>query len=897
MGLKADQIALLSRLLDQALPLTTEGRRHWLENVSPEHQALLPALRQALLSDDDATSTSRFFGTLPGIGPGAEAPTVSTSGLQAGQRIGPYQLVRELGLGGMAVVWLAQRADGAFRREVALKLPLLSHLRRDLAERFARERDILAQLEHPNIARLYDAGLAANGLPYLAMEYVEGQPLTTWCDAQRYSLRERLKLFLQVLDAVQYAHGCQVVHRDLKPSNILVTQSGQVRLLDFGVAKLLADGAEVDRTDLTRVYGRVLTPDYSSPEQLMSEPVGPASDIYALGVVLYELLVGNRPYHIKSEPSSLPLELAIRAAHVRKPSAQVHASAAAARSSNQESLMRALRGDLDAIVLKAAAREPQDRYPSASAFADDLQRYLSGDPVEARPNLLTYRIGKLVLRHRPAAAAIAASIAAAIALMVVGGKAWLSDSRPRADGLGSTMAAAVRASDKSIAVLPFVDLSEAHNQEYFSDGLSEELIDRLARTGDLRVIARTSSFQFKGRNEDVRAIARRLGVASVLEGSVRKAGSTIRVTAQLIKGSDGSHLWSQTYERDLTDVFRVQDDICSTVVNALQATLSGDPPPNRASERNLEAYNAFLQGWYFYQRATQEDLKKSVAAYREAVRLDPQYARAWAELARAYVRQGNWQWDTVENAYRNARDAIEHALAINPDQPLAHRMLGYVYWDYDLNREAGQAEFKKARELDPSDADALSALTVVALAFGRIDEAIEMKRRNVEADPLNALMLDDLASLYLDAGRPADAERALRRALALDPSYTGGHCNLGQLLLARGQPELAMEEMQKESDQVARAGCLPFAYWALGRLAEADAALKALIDKYADLNSYGIAQVFAYEGKTETAFEWLERARRQRELGLTMVKVDYLFRGLQADPRFGALLAQMKLPQ
>ncbi|HEX4584740.1 MAG TPA: protein kinase [Burkholderiaceae bacterium] len=897
MGLKADQIALLSRLLDQALPLTTEGRRHWLENVSPEHQALLPALRQALLSDDDATSTSRFFGTLPGIGPGAEAPTVSTSGLQAGQRIGPYQLVRELGLGGMAVVWLAQRADGAFRREVALKLPLLSHLRRDLAERFARERDILAQLEHPNIARLYDAGLAANGLPYLAMEYVEGQPLTTWCDAQRYSLRERLKLFLQVLDAVQYAHGCQVVHRDLKPSNILVTQSGQVRLLDFGVAKLLADGAEADRTDLTRVYGRVLTPDYSSPEQLMSEPVGPASDIYALGVVLYELLVGNRPYHIKSEPSSLPLELAIRAAHVRKPSAQVHASAAAARSSNQESLMRALRGDLDAIVLKAAAREPQDRYPSASAFADDLQRYLSGDPVEARPNLLTYRIGKLVLRHRPAAAAIAASIAAAIALMVIGGKAWLSDSRPRADGLGSTMAAAVRASDKSIAVLPFVDLSEAHNQEYFSDGLSEELIDRLARTGDLRVIARTSSFQFKGRNEDVRAIARRLGVASVLEGSVRKAGSTIRVTAQLIKGSDGSHLWSQTYERDLTDVFRVQDDICSTVVNALQATLSGDPPPNRASERNLEAYNAFLQGWYFYQRATQEDLKKSVAAYREAVRLDPQYARAWAELARAYVRQGNWQWDTVENAYRNARDAIEHALAIDPDQPLAHRMLGYVYWDYDLNREAGQAEFKKARELDPSDADALSALTVVALAFGRIDEAIEMKRRNVEADPLNALMLDDLASLYLDAGRPADAERALRRALALDPSYTGGHCNLGQLLLARGQPELALEEMQKESDQVARAGCLPFAYWALGRLAEADAALKALIDKYADLNSYGIAQVFAYEGKTETAFEWLERARRQRELGLTMVKVDYLFRGLQADPRFGALLAQMKLPQ
>jgi serine/threonine protein kinase/TolB-like protein/Flp pilus assembly protein TadD len=896
MVLKADQIALLSRLLDQALPLDTEGRRHWLENVAPEHQALLPALRQALLFDDDATFSAGWLETLPGRSRQADTATVLTAGLHAGQRVGPYQLLRELGTGGMAVVWLAQRADGAFRREVALKLPLLSRLRQDLAERFRRERDILAQLEHPNIARLYDAGVAADGLPYLALEYVQGRPLTTWCDAHRYGLRERLKPFLQVLDAVQYAHACQVVHRDLKPSNILVTESGQVHLLDFGVAKLLAEGQQVDRADLTRVYGCVLTPDYASPEQLLGESIGAASDIYALGVVLYELLVGNRPYRIKSDSSKLPLELAIEAAQVRKPSTQVQASAAAVRATSQDTLARALRGDLDAIVLKALAKQPQDRYPSAAAFADDLQRYLSGDPVRARPNLLTYRIGRLVSQHRPAVAATAASLAAAIALIVVGSSAWLAAAR-RPDGLGTTMVGGMRASDKSIAVLPFVDLSEARNQEYFSDGLSEELIDRLARAGDLRVIARTSSFQFKGRNEDVRAIARKLGVASVLEGSVRKAGSTIRVTAQLIKASDGSHLWSQTYERDLTDVFRVQDDICGTVVNALQATLSGDPPPNRASERNLEAYNAFLQGWYFYQRATQEDLERSVAAYREAVRLDPRYARAWAELARAYVRQGNWQWETVQNAYRKARDAIEHALAIDPDQPLAHRMLGYVYWDYDLNREAGQAEFKKARELDPSDPDALSALTVVALAFGRIDEAIEMKRRNAEADPLNALMLDDLASLYLDAGRAADAERAVRKALALDPSYTGGHCNLGQLLLARGQPELALEEMQRENDQVARAGCLPFAFWALGRRADADAAVKVLIDKYADLSSYGIAQVFAYQGKTDAAFEWLERAHRQRELGLTMIKVDYLFRGVRGDPRFAALLAQMKLPQ
>src|ERR1700677_1564395 len=444
---------------------------------------------------------------LPNTVPGSDFNPVGASGLNAGDFVGPYELIRLLGAGGMAEVWLARRADGAFKRDVALKLPLLTRRRKDLEQRFVHERDILASLEHPNIARFYDAGVDADGLPYLSMEYVKGQTLMGWCDTRALGVEQRLALFLQVLDAVEYAHEKHVIHRDLKPSNVFVTESGQVRLLDFGVAKLLQEDA--DQTQISRIYGHALTPDFASPELLSGEPVDPRSDVYSLGMLLYELLTGTRPYRLSSQASLAGLRLAVALADVKRPSTQLTPEASAARAATPEQLSRKLRGDLDALVLKALAKEPSERYDSAASMAQDLQRYLHEQPVMARLAPVTYRVGKFLRRNRATAWLVAMAIVA-VCGAVAGDRLVLPR---RADDPAPP--AAFTPPLHSVAVLPFTNLSGDPTQDYFSDGVSEELINALSHVEALQVSARTSSFSFKGKNADIAAIARKLDRKSV----------------------------------------------------------------------------------------------------------------------------------------------------------------------------------------------------------------------------------------------------------------------------------------------------------------------------------------------------------------------------------------------
>ncbi len=393
--LEPDRAAALNELLDQVLELPPAERAAWLAKIPAACDDLKPHL-QDLLSRVAAIETADFLGSLPrfagppaaGQGPGSEAGTL----------VGPYRLLRELGRGGMGSVWLAQRSDGLINRSVALKLPHASWPQAELAQRMEREREILAGLEHPNIARLYDAGLSSAGRPFLALEYIEGVPIDEYCrsadGSPRLDIAGRVRLFLQVARAVAYAHGKLVLHRDIKPGNVLVTADGTARLLDFGIAKLLAEG-EAHETRLTQLAGRAMSPDYASPEQIRGEPLSVASDIYSLGVLLYELLSGTRPYRL-TRNSRGELEEAILFADPRKPS---EVAAPADR--------RALRGDYDTIVLQAMKKAPPDRYQTVHALIDDLERTLDGRPVAARADTVVYRAGKFVRRHKLAVAASA----------------------------------------------------------------------------------------------------------------------------------------------------------------------------------------------------------------------------------------------------------------------------------------------------------------------------------------------------------------------------------------------------------------------------------------------------------------------------------------------------------
>ncbi len=760
--------------------------------------------------------------------------------LTPGTRIGTYEIVAPLGAGGMGEVYRAR--DLRLDRDIALKvLPASFAGDGERLARFEREARTVAGLNHPNIVVLHSIEDDGN-LRFLTMELVEGQSLDQHLVPGGLPMSRVLDLGIALAAALAAAHAKGVVHRDLKPANVMLTREGRVKVLDFGLAKPLAESpvSGLDETQTTTMatpisgVGQVLgTVPYMAPEQIRGQAVDARTDLFALGIILYELATGRRPFG-----GATPAD--VSSAILRDAPAPI----AAVRAE--------LPGDLVRIVNRCLEKQPRDRFQTALEVDNELRRLRRvierGEPVEP------------------------ASYGAA-----------------------------------SIAVLPFVNRSRDDDDEYFSDGLADELLNMLSKIKGLRVVARTSSFYFKGKDVPLSEIGSLLNVDTVLDGSVRKSGSRVRISVQLVRVSDSSHLWSETYNRTLDDIFEVQDDIAQSVVKELRTTLLGEAADSNASGEakaevaraakgratDPEAHRLYLQGRYLIDRHSREDTAKGVEYLKQAVALDPRFALPWAELGLAYWNQADRSWAPVEEGYRQARHAVERALSLEPDLAEAHAVMGWIQMSYELDWRGAEVSMRRALELAPGNTHVLRRAGVWAHCLGRDDEAIALHRQAVELDPLSAATYRGLAGMLLNADRAAEA--AFSKALELAPNMAACHAYLALALLALGRGEQAVAEAKQDPAEAYRLWALAIVHHGLGMRVESDAALRELVEKYPGDGAVQIADAHGARGELAETFEWLDRAHAQRDTGLASMHGSRRLRFLHGDPRWSAFLRKIGL--
>ena len=736
---------------------------------------------------------------------------------------GRYTIERELGQGGMAVVFLAH--DLRHDRKVALKM-LRPEISAEIgADRFLREIKLAAGLTHPHILPVYDSG-EADGLLFYVMPNMEGRSVRERLDRERQlPLEDALKITREVASALDYAHRHHVVHRDIKPENILLHE-GAAMVADFGIGKALSGGGSLTQTGMA-----VGTPAYMSPEQAGGDSeVDGRSDLYSLGCVLYEMLAGEPPF-------TGPTAQAVIAKRFVSPIPKVRVT-------------RDVPEAVDDVVTRALARTPVDRFPTAAELAEALRQ--------------------------------------------ISREGGTSAQRTPPDAQRSAPA------QKSIAVLPLANMSADPENEYFSDGMTEEIINALSKVPGMQVASRTSSFAFKGKEADVREIGEKLGVASVLEGSVRKVGARIRITAQLVSVENGYHLWAETYDRQLEDVFAVQDEISRAIVEALKLRLGGDTGQLVVPTKNLEAYNLYLKGRFFFNKFTEQGLRKGLEFFQHALLQDPGYARAYAGIADCWCNLAD-DWVVPDDAYPRAKSAAERALQHDSELAEAITSIGKVLCWYEWDFAGAERQLRRAVVLNPNYAEAHFVFGSTLPAVGLLGEAVEELRKALTLDPLSAHFSRWLARLLLYAGDFAGAVAQSQKTIELDDAYFQAYLDIGSVHLAQGDGEAALKWYRRgqglDSSVRSYDAFIVRALAPLGRRDEAEEILGRLEEE--SRRQYVRAEIlamgYAALGNLDRAFACLERAFQAKSAGLIYLHLDPGYAPLRADPRFANLVRRIGL--
>ena len=784
---------------------------------------------------------------------------------EEGEEIGGfrYDLIEEIARGGMGVVYRAVQHGS--QRQVAIKMILAEQAATPGAlQRFRREAQAVASLDHPHILPIYEIG-ESEGRPFYSMKFANGGTLRD-CAANFSLPRNAARLIATIALAVQHAHERGILHRDLKPGNVLLDGPERTPYVsDFGLAKWI--GRE---SRLTLAQSALGTPHYIAPEQAAgsSSKLTPAADVYSLGAILYELLIAQPPF-----VADTPLET-LRLSRETEPR-------------SLRSLKSTIPRDLEVICLKCLAKDPSARYHSAAALAADLERWLEGQTILARPANAAERAWRWTKRNRAVATL---SAIAAIALLIM---ALVL----RAQRFPAPNARVSQAPAKSIALLPFENLSRVPDNAYFVQGVEEEILGRLGKIADLKVISRTSTQRFKSAPENLSEIGKQLGVANILEGSVQKEGDRVRVRVQLINAANGAHLWADSYDYKSTDMFRVESEVAQAIAQKLQARLTGSEAQAIAVRptENSAAHQAYLKGRYFWNKTTADDLRKAIDYFTQSTAADPNYAPAYAGLADAYLMLPFITAGTPKDCYPKAKEAARKALALDDRLAEAHIAFAEAIQVYDFDYVQAAAEFRRGLELNPNYANGRWRYSWLLGALGKFDEAFAEMKRAVELDPLSLLINTDLGYLYLVTGRYDEAIEQLHRTLEIDPNFYYARGNLAEALVFKGDHKAALAEyikMRGLNDDPFGLAEIAHVHAAFGNKAEALKTLNEMAEvaKHRYVQAYAFSLVYAALDQKDEALRWLEQSYEDRAgADLAFIRFDPFLIPLRGDPRFEAL--------